>query len=330
VLDDAAVLAGGALALCAAAGVFARRAANALVVDLGPARRPGLPITAQLGRALADPGLQLLYAVPGLGWMDERGRPSPPPERDDSLVTRAHAPGGGTVALVHSDDGAVDPRLAESAAAAAALALDAAHLEAEIRARSEEVRVSRRRLLTVADAERRSLEERLAEGVLAPLRHVDRLLASRHVDGLQPLREELDDALADVAALGHGLYPPALARADLPAALADLAARCAIPAAVTVHGRIGDLPPAQRAATWFVCAEALTNAARHANASRATVAVGVHADTLRLEIRDDGTGGATLTRGLRGLADRIEALGGTVTVTSPPGGPTSICAYLPL
>ena len=99
--NDLAVLAAAAVALSAASGMWTRSAAGALVVALGRARHPGRPVTAQLARALADPELELCYAVPGLGWVDEHGRSIDAPGDDGRAATRAVAPGGGEVALVH-------------------------------------------------------------------------------------------------------------------------------------------------------------------------------------------------------------------------------------
>jgi hypothetical protein len=328
VLDDLAVLAASGLALSAAAGAWARRAAGAIVVELGPGGHAGRPVGAELARVLADPNLKVLYRVPAFGWVDEQGRSSGGPSGDATGVTRASAPGGGEVALVHGDGGVSDPQLAAAAAAAAVLVLDVARLEAEVRARSAEVRASRLRLLSVADAERRSLEARLSEEVLAPLRRVERLLAP-HPDATAVVAE-LRDAMAEVAALGRGLYPPALARADLAAALDELARRCPAQTTVEVRGDLQRAPEHVREGAWFVCSEALANVARHAGASRVAVGATACESTLRVEIGDDGRGGATITRGLRGLADRVEALGGTLILDSPRGGPTLVRAELPL
>ena len=98
-------------------------------------------------------------------------------------------------------------------------------------------------------------------------------------------------------------------------------------------GRARDLralPETHRAAVWFMCSEALANIARHAEASRAAIVVAHADDVLELEIGDDGRGGATLTRGLRGLADRVDALGGVLALNSPPGGPTVLRVRLPI
>jgi hypothetical protein len=317
-LNDLAVLAAAAVALAGAAGAWTRAAASALVVSLGGERRPGGPVTAQLARALGDPALELRYAVPGLGWLDESGRPVPAP--DGGLVTRAVVPDGGEVALIHAAP--LDPRLAAAAASAAGLALDSARLGAELRARSEDVRASRRRLLTAEDAERRALEARLDDRVLRRLRRVERRLGP-------PLRAELQGALAELDALGRGLYPPAVLRADVAEALAELAARAPLPVAVDVRGAVERLPEPVRAAVWFICAEALANVARHAGATAARVTLAAEPDRVLLTVADDGRGGAAPARGLRGIADRAEALGGTLALDSPPGGPTRLRVELP-
>jgi signal transduction histidine kinase len=327
-VDDLLVLGAGCVALSSAAGAWNLGAASRLVVELGSARHAGRPVSAQLAKILADPALEVRYRVPGFGWVDEKGHPSEPPDRGGRAITRATAPGGGEAALVHGDAGSGDQRLVAAAAAAAALVLDAARLEADVRAHAAEVRASRGRLLTVADAERRSLGERLVGQVLAPLRGVEGLLRSR--PDAAGLVGELRDAIAEIVALGRGVYPPALARADLSAALAELADRCPASTTVEISGQVDHIPERLREAAWFVCAEALANVARHAGASRACVGAVVGEGTVEVEVRDDGRGGATVERGLRGLKDRVEALGGTLAVDSPQGGPTVVRAELPL
>jgi signal transduction histidine kinase len=327
-LNDVAVAGAVAVALAAAGGLWGQGAARAVVVELAPGRRPGLPLAVRLGRALADPELEARYALAGAGWVDELGRPAQAPGADGRQVTLVAAPQGGEVALVHGAGASPDPRLARAAAAAAALALDAARLEAEARGRALEIQTSRLRLLGVADSERRELEQRLSDGVLVRLRRVARLLAAEG-DPLAGESAQLDAAVGELLALGRGLYPPALERADLAGALADVAERSPVPTTVEVHGALDALPEAQRAAVWFMCSEALANVARHAEATRAAVTVRRAGDWLELEISDDGRGGATLTRGLRGLADRADALGGTLALSSPAGGPTVIRVRLP-
>ena len=327
VVADLAVLAAVGVALAAASGFWVRGAERALVIELGPSSRPGLPLTTRIARALADPDLEIRYALPGLGWVDERGRGVPELGEQERL-TRVAAPDGGEVVLVHGALATGDSRLANAAAAAAALSLDAARLEAEVRARAHEVDGSRLRLMSAADEERRDLATRLSERVLVRLRGVDRLLA--HPSGARRAeRDELAAAVAELVALGRGLYPPALARADLAGALRELAQRSPVQTTVEVDGDSSALPEAHRAAVWFVCSEALTNVARHSSASSAEVRLRVAGDGLGLEVEDDGRGGAAPARGLLGLADRIEALGGRLSLSSPAGGPTVLRVDLP-
>jgi signal transduction histidine kinase len=143
------------------------------------------------------------------------------------------------------------------------------------------------------------------------------------------LRAELRAAIAELSALARGLYPPALVRADLAGALEEMARRAAVPTAIGISGDLRTLSDDARATAWFVCAEAFANVARHARASQATIALRLDPKLLTIEICGDGRGGATPTRGLRGLADRIESRGGTLAVNSPAGGPTTIRAEIP-
>jgi signal transduction histidine kinase len=327
--NDAAIAGAAAIALTAAAGAWTRGTARAVVVELSPTRRPGQPLTIRLGRALADPDLEIRYAFDGTLWVDEQGHETPVPGNDGRLVTRVDGPRGGEVALVHGPAANPDPRLAQAAAGAAGLVLDAARLEAEARGRAVEIQASRVRLLGVADAERQTLEQRLSDGVLTRLRRVERLLMDQG-EPLEPERRELSAAMRELRTLGQGLYPPALHRTDLLSALIDIADRSSVPTSVEMHGELSTLPETHRAAVWFMCSEALANVARHSRATRAAVIVRQAGHTLELEIFDDGKGGATPTRGLRGLHDRVDALEGTLEVRSPLGGPTTIRVELPI
>ena len=181
---------GNDLALLAAAvvlvagsirGGWLHGAINALVVELSPSERTAAPVSALLAEALADPQLEVRYAVPGLGWFDEGGVPVNAPPADGSFdgmrVTRVDTPDGGQVALLHGAAASAGPALALAAARAAAFALDNARLGAEVRQQAAAVRESRRRLLTAGDAERRALEARLRAGPAGRLQRVDQTLA---------------------------------------------------------------------------------------------------------------------------------------------------------
>jgi signal transduction histidine kinase len=157
-----------------------------------------------------------------------------------------------------------------------------------------------------------------------------------------PGHGELDDDLARIAEglvgvqdelreIARGVHPAILAQGGLGPALKALARRCTVPVQLDVRAE-PRLPERVEVAAYYVIAEALTNAAKHANASVIQVDADATDQVLRLRVRDDGTGGADLIRGsgLVGLKDRVEALGGTITVQSPAGAGTSLHVELPL
>jgi signal transduction histidine kinase len=155
-------------------------------------------------------------------------------------------------------------------------------------------------------------------------------------------RQTLDEALAqtretlaELRALSRGIAPPILVDRGLPSALAALAGRSIIPVELAVDAVLGSAegrlePPVENAA-YFVVAEALTNVAKHSGATECTLTVSRAGRRLAIVVADNGGGGAHIAKGhgLAGLADRVRAIGGTLTVTSPPGGPTAIHADLP-
>jgi signal transduction histidine kinase len=130
--------------------------------------------------------------------------------------------------------------------------------------------------------------------------------------------------------LAHGILPAALARGGLRAGVEGLVSRFSLPVSVDVS--VERLPAAVEATAYFVVSEALTNVAKHARASSAEVSARLEDEELRVEIRDDGVGGAQGGEhtGLGGLADRVSALNGRLVLESPPGGGTRVCALLPV
>jgi signal transduction histidine kinase len=312
-----------------------RGAISSLVVDLGPSRRPAGPVSALLADALADPEIAVLYSAAGLGWFDEHGQPVAAPPAygaDAAKVTRVAAPDGGEVVLVHGLAGAAGQALSVAAARAAALALDSARIGAEVRVRASAVSESRQRLLAVSDAERKALEARLQAGPVGRLRLIDEALSGLDDQAAQVIRGHLAAALDDLARLARGLYPGHLGTRPLEMVLKDLATGMPISVQVIAGGPLGHLPDAYQALAYFFCSECLTNVVRHAQATTATVHVRFDGAKLEMSVRDDGQGGATASgsRGLRGLADRLAVAGGRLTVDSPPGGPTSVRADVPL
>ena len=199
---------------------------------------------------------------------------------------------------------------------------------------------SRRRIVQAGDEERRRLERNLHDGAQQRLvalaltvRMVERKLESDPETACRMLAHagtELDQALAELREIARGLHPAVLTDRGLGPALDALATRAPIP--VDVAGAIdARLPAPVEAAAYYVVAEALTNVAKYARASEARIDVRRDDGRVVVEVADDGVGGADASRGsgLRGLADRVEALGGRLEVSSPAGGGTTLCATLP-
>jgi signal transduction histidine kinase len=229
------------------------------------------------------------------------------------------------VALVHGPDGVADPDLAAAAARAAVLVLERVRLTTQLRLTADEVRRSAARLLAVDEQERQALAARLAAGPCHRLRKVRALLEPDDV-------ARLDEVDSDLDRLARGLLAVAIGQGTLTDALGALAAGAALPVDLRTHGRVDVLPEADRGLAYFVVAECLTNVARHARASAVEVRVAVAGGRLRVEVTDDGAGGAEplAGHGLQGLADRVTLAGGTLTVSSPAGGPTTVVADVPL
>jgi signal transduction histidine kinase len=307
-----------------------------LVVELGQARSGTL--RDQLARALGDPSLQVGYWAPeAAGFVDADGRPVAVPDpgsgRSATMVERDSQP---LAVLVHDPSVLGDPGLVEAVSAAARLAAANARLRAEVRARLAEISASRRRLMDAGDEERGRLERRLREGALRRLGELAETLQRARFPGsadgaarLANAEAQLARAQEELARLARGLHPRELSEQGLAAALALLAQDVPVPieVAVSVTGET----PGAAACAYFVCAEALTNAAKYASASRVTVLVRSDSGGIVVEVADNGAGGADPARGsgLRGLADRVETLGGTLTVDSPPGRGTRLVAVIP-
>jgi signal transduction histidine kinase len=147
---------------------------------------------------------------------------------------------------------------------------------------------------------------------------------------LEQAHEEAKIAIQDLRSLVRGIHPSVLDERGLDAALSALVANCAVPVRVDV--RLTERPDRpQEAVAYFVVAEAITNVTKHSGASMASVTISDESGTLRVLVEDDGGGGALIEPGggLAGLAARVAAIDGTLTLTSPPGGPTRVAAKLP-
>ncbi len=320
---------------------LARGGVAGLVVELGTPG-PATDLRQALARTLGDPSLELAFWFPAERcYVDGDGTPVRLPEEDgDRRATLVERDGQPIAALLHDPFLDNDIELVQSVCAAASLALENERLQAELRARLADLQASRARLVGATDAERRRIERDLHDGtqqrlvsIAMSLGLLESKLPGQEGEAgplLRETREALTLALEELRELTHGINPPLLVERGLPAALDELCRRAALPA----HLRLEvarRLPDQVESAAYFVASEALTNAAKHSHASEVRVLASLAGATLTVEVADDGIGGAGTQggSGLRGLADRVEALGGRFTVSSPPGRGTTVRAEVP-
>ncbi len=322
--DAAVALSAVGLAADLRWGRWTRAAVAELAADLGTLERPGT-LRGRLARALGDPELALGYRAPGdNGYADEGGRPLPlPASREGRSVTYVDDGGQPVAVLVHDRALLDDPQLLAAAASAARLAASNARLQDEVRAGVAQVAASRRRLVEAGIEQRRRLEEELRVGaerrLAAVAGRLNRLIAAHDT--------ARGDSLADVAA---GIER---ARDDLHrfAQASLVEAGALMPHYVAVDVPPGRLPLSVEATIYFLCMEALANVGKHAAASQVHIRVRHREASVEVTITDDGCGGADPTGGgLRGLTDRIQALGGRLEVDSPEGGGTRLEATIPV
>jgi signal transduction histidine kinase len=295
-----------------------------------------------LARALNDPSLELAYWIPETAtYVDEAGRqvdlPRPAGNR---AVSEVRHEGRLIAALIHDPLLLDEPELIDAVGAAAALALEKERLDAELRAKIAQLRESRARMLAFGLNERRRLERDLHDGAQQRLVSLalDLRLAQAAIredpDRAETLLSgagrELSAALEELRELARGIHPAVLSDRGLDPAVEALAHRAPLP--VEVRAGLGErvAEPVELAA-YFVVSEALTNVVKYSRARGATVTVGRENGSVVVEVVDDGIGGADPERGtgLRGLADRISALGGRLQVDSPDGAGTTVTARIP-
>jgi len=318
---------------------LARSAVGDLIVELG--NEPGpQDLRDALAHALRDPSLTLAYWLPNFQtYVDVNGRPVRLPDDDTRTATLIDRDGEHVAALVH--DPALDDehQLLEGVGAAAGMSLENARLQAELRARVEELRGSRARVIDAGQKERQLLERDLHDGAQQRLIALSlRLSLLKKSLPYEPeVRQELDAARSEIAlSLGElrdvarGIHPAVLSGHGLTVAVESLAAHAPLPVrlVICVEDR---LPERVEVAAYYVVSESLANVAKHAHASEARVSLERRGDYLVVEIVDDGDGGADTEKGsgLRGLADRVEALGGRLRVWTPLGGGTRVQAEIP-
>jgi signal transduction histidine kinase len=294
-----------------------------------------------LAEALGDPTLELAYWVPDRDtYVDGKGQPmrvDPPPHGKAATVIEHE---GSRVATILHDPALTDEGdLVRAVGAAAALSLENERLDAELRARVDELHASRARIVAAGYEERRRVERDLHDGAQQRLMAlgINLRLARDRVRGdaeaaalLNASLDELNEATAELRELARGIHPAALTDRGLKSALSGLAGRSPVPVELleTPDER---LPASVESAIYFVVAEALTNVARYAHAQKVSVAVLRTNGHVDVRVSDDGVGGADPAHGsgLRGLSDRVAALDGRLELTTADGDGTTVRATIP-
>lgn len=302
--------------------------------------RPSVATVEQLvRRVLDDPQAQLVFWLPrSEQFVDRHGTPVPLDPAYEGLRWRAFGHGDVRVlAVVHDVVLGEDPELVTAVGAASLLALDNRRLEHDLLDSVDALRASQRRLVGAASAERRKIERDLHDGVQQKLVAIRiRLELARDVAGdsnglgdrLAELAADFDDALDELRAAAHGIYPPLLADEGLEAALREIARRWHVPLNVDLED-VGRLSEDRETAIYYCCLEALQNVAKHAgDHAVASLRLWRDAKAVRFSVRDNGVGfvsrPGTKGAGLTNMVDRIGAVGGTLAVRSAPGEGTTV------
>jgi signal transduction histidine kinase len=294
-----------------------------------------------LARTLRDPSLRLAYWLPQFrSWSDLDGQPVELPAEGSGMATRMIDRNGEHVAALIHDPALIDePELLDAVSAAAGIAIENGRLHVELRARLEELRGSRLRIIEAGQKERQRLERNLHDGaqqrliaLLLDLSLLEQELGAEGAAGMRvaQARREIATSLGELREVARGIHPAVVSGHGLAVALEQLTTRAPVPVRLTVAVD-GRLPEPVEVASYYLVSESLANVAKHANASSAIVEVSRTNGQVVIEIVDDGIGGADTERGsgLRGLADRVEALDGRLRVWSPSGGGTCVRAEIP-
>jgi signal transduction histidine kinase len=324
-------------------GGFARTAEMAeLGAWLGTENLGRANLRRGLARTLGDSSLTLAFWVPDHGgYLDAEGRPvGLPAAGSGRAFVEIERAGQRIGAICYDSTLIVDPDLVVAAGRVVAIAVDRERLTAELRANQDALRQSRLRIVEAGDRERRRIERNLHDGAQQRMMSVAlnlRMAEQRAADEAPDVRElvaeaaeDLDAAVRELRELAHGLHPALLTDLGLVGALESLAERSPISVRLS-SGVTGELPEPVLVGAYYVVAEAITNAAKHSGAAQALVAVKLDDGILRVEIVDDGKGGASAApgTGLEGLTDRVDSLGGRLVISSPLGEGTRLVAEFP-
>jgi hypothetical protein len=322
------IVAGVAVAIDLRTARWSQATIAGLVVDLGQ-RAVGGVVRDRLARAIGDPTLNVAYVLDdSRPAIDEHGRVvEPPAEGDPRVITPVDLAGQRLALLIHDPAVLADRSVIDAASGALSVAVANAQLQTTVRASVADVEASTRRLLNAADAERRRFGSQLRVDVEPLLREAaDELRAA---DAEPALIARVDAVRGQLFRLARGLDPVMLDERGLGAALRELADHAGIPASVS--GPDERLAPEVEQCVWFTCSEAVANALKHAHASRLEIEVRAARGVVDVVVRDNGVGGADPANGsgLRRLAGRVESAGGSLALSSPPGGGTRVVARLP-
>ncbi len=318
---------------------LARSAVGDLVIDLRGDLAPR-ELRDAIARALGDPNLTLAYWLPHYeSYADLDGQPHEVPSPDGRSTTLIERDGAPVAALIHDPALDDEQELLDAVGAAAGIALENARLQAELAARLEEVKGSRVRVIEAGQVERKRLERDLHDGaqqrliaLSLDLRMLEKELADNPaaVAQLEDAQGEITRSLDELRNIARGLHPAVLSAHGLAVALEQVAARAPVPVSLTVD--LEERPPEPvEVAAYYVVTESLANIGRHAHATAASVNILRSGEDIVVEVVDNGVGGADAEggSGIRGLADRVEALGGRLRVWTPRGGGTRVRAEIP-
>jgi len=318
---------------------LARSAVGDLFIELRSNPEPA-DVRDALGRALRDPSLKLAYWLPEFGsYADLTGQPVLLPTEGGRSATIIDRRGRRVAAMIHDPALNDEPELLAAATAAAGIALENARLHAELRARLEELRGSRARIVEAGDKERQRLERNLHDGAQQRLiaLSLELSLLEERLDAdpgavaqLDLARREIATSLDELREVARGIHPAVVSGHGLAVALEQLTALAPVPVTLTVAVD-GRLPEPLEVAAYYLVSESLANVGKYAHATWATVDVSRSNGGVVVEVTDDGIGGADTEHGtgLRGLADRVEALDGRLRIWSPGGGGTRVRAEIP-
>jgi signal transduction histidine kinase len=319
---------------------LARSSVAKLMIELHAQPAP-MDLGEPLARALHDPSLRIAYWLPQYAiWTDSEGRPVRLADGDDNRATTLIEREGEPIAMLEHDVALEhEPELLDAVSASAAIALENGQLQAELRARLEELQGSRGRVIEAGQRERERLERNLHDGaqqrLIALSLELGRLGTRLQGDPdaqvrIAEARREIAVSLDELRTVARGLHPAVLSAHGLPVAVESLAATSTVPVGleIALDHRVDEQA---EVAAYYVVSESLANVGKHARAASVAVSVAHENGDLVVEVLDDGVGGADTEAGsgLRGLADRVEALGGRLQVWTPRGGGTRVRAQIP-